>query len=34
MNANGRLTHGHLESDSSNCCDFNGGFIGRMGCDL
>jgi hypothetical protein len=34
MNANGKLTHGQLEADSSNCCDFSGGFIGRMSCDL
>jgi len=30
MNANGKLTRGHLESDSSNCCDFSGGFVGRI----
>ena len=33
MNANGKLTRGHLGSDSSNCCDFSSGFVGRMGCD-
>ena len=34
MNANGKLTRGHLESDSSNCCDFSGGFVGRMWKDV